>query len=56
MNTSVVLNGSLLDLRPTQQEGTHAWYWKPSQQRRTGDIMDLGGEPTPTVLQNQQNF
>lgn len=43
---AVVAHIAKLDLRPTQQEGNHAWYWKP----RASEVIDLGGEPTSATL------
>lgn len=37
---------SLIDLRLSQQEGTHAWYKKPSQVTWASEIMDIGEEST----------
>lgn len=44
-----------MDLSCVIQEGSRAWYQKPSQPLRASEALDLGGEPETAALLNQHN-
>ena len=56
MHTLGVTNNSLIDLRPTQQEGDHAVYWKSSQLLCADKVTFIGGESTTNNLVGQHNL
>lgn len=44
--TVSVTNRSLIELKAHSIRGKSCWYWKPSQQSKNSEVMNLGGEHT----------
>lgn len=42
--TVSVTKSSLIELKAHSIRGKSSWYWKPSQQSKNSEVMDIGGE------------
>lgn len=45
----------LVSLGTSQQEESHAFYWKPSELPQSTESIGLGGDPTTTASLNPAN-
>lgn len=54
-HTLLLTNSSVTGLQ-AQQEGNHAWHWKPGQLSRASEVTGLGRDSSTTTLLNQHNL